>query len=251
MTQPLLIFALSVGVGGLSSLLGIGGGILLVPIFTLILKLPVHQAIALSLCCVMATSVTSATKYLSSGLIDLKAVLLLETTTIVGSYFAGKLAGLVPEDIISIVFSALMITSAVVMLLGRHEARPKDGAVGNGYPLALGVSVFAGGLVGLLGIGGGIVKVPILQMTLGKSVKEAVAASSMMIGISAAVAVIPYMSRGDVPLDWVPFATLGTVLGAFAGSSLFHKIESLYIKLLFAAVLLYTAISMIIEGLRR
>ncbi len=251
MTQPLLIFALAVGVGGLSSLLGIGGGILLVPIFTLILKLPIHQAIALSLCCVMATSVTAATKYLSKNLIDLKAVLLLETTTIVGSYLAGKMAELVPEGIISIIFSVLMIASAVVMLLGRHEAKPKDDAVGTGYPLALGVSVLAGGLVGLLGIGGGIVKVPIMQLTLGKSVKEAVAASSMMIGISAAVAVIPYMSRGDVPLDWVPFATLGTALGAFAGSNLFHKIESLYIKLLFTAVLLYTAISMIIEGLRR
>ncbi len=250
MIQLVLAFLLAVGVGALSSILGIGGGVLLVPIFTLVLKLPIHQAVALSLCCVMATSVTSSSKYLASGLIDLKAVLILETTTIVGSYAAGKLAGAVSEDVISIVFSAVLIATALVMLLQRQNAtngpKPHTGR----YPLALSASVFAGGLVGLLGVGGGIVKVPLLQIVLGKPLKEAVAASAMMVGISAAVAIIPYLSRGDVPVTWVPFATLGTILGAYLGSSFFHKIESAYIKFVFAAVLLYTAGSMIYEGLK-
>ncbi len=250
MTQPILAFLLAVGVGALSSILGIGGGILLVPIFTLVLNLPIHQAIALSLCCVMATSVTSSSKYLASGLIDLKAVLLLETTTIVGSYAAGKLAGSVPENIISIVFSAVLIATAVVMLLQKENATNGDSPHPGRYPLAMSASVFAGGLVGLLGVGGGIVKVPLLQIVLGKSVKEAVAASAMMVGISAAVAIIPYLSRGDVPVVWVPFATLGTILGAYLGSSFFHKVESAYIKFVFAAILLYTAGSMIYEGLK-
>jgi uncharacterized membrane protein YfcA len=247
MSQPLLIFLLCAGVGGFSAVLGIGGGVLLVPIFTLLLKLPIHQAVAMSLCCVMATSVTSATKYLSSGLVDLKAVLYLETTTIVGSYVAGRLAGSVSDHAIAIIFAIVLLISAVTMLLGRTEARTSAN-LKHAYPVAMGTSVFAGGLVGLLGIGGGIVKVPILQIILGKSIKEAVASSSMMIGISAAIAVIPYLNRGEVPTEWVPFATLGTVAGAFLGAKLLHKIESLYIKILFAAVLLYTAITMIVKA---
>ncbi len=250
MTQPILAFLLAVGVGGLSSILGIGGGILLVPIFTLILNLPIHQAIALSLCCVMATSVTTSSKYLASGLIDLKAVLLLETTTIVGSYLAGRLAGLVSADTISVIFSGILVATAVIMLVQNDEKSARTRQRPGRFPLAMGAAVFAGGLVGLLGIGGGIVKVPLLQIVLGKPVKEAIAASAMMIGISAAVAIIPYLSRGDVPFTWVPFATLGTILGAYIGSSFFHKIESAYIKFVFAAVLLYTAGSMIYEGLK-
>ncbi len=246
-THSLLILLLSIGVGGLSAVLGIGGGVLLVPIFTLLLKMPIHQAVALSLCCVMATSVTSASKYLNAGLVDLKAVLYLETTTIIGSYFAGRFAGNVSEHAIAIIFAILLVFSAVAMLAGRTETS-SSGGLKHAFPVALGASVFAGGLVGLLGIGGGIVKVPILQLILGKSVKEAVASSAMMIGISAAVAVIPYMNRGDVPTEWVPFAALGTVLGAFLGAKLFHRIESLYIKWLFAAVLLYTAITMIMKA---
>lgn len=243
------MFLLGAGVGVLSSILGLGGGVLLVPIFTLLLKLPIHQAIALSLCCVMATSVTSATKYLASGLVDLKAVFYLELTTIVGSYLAGHFAGSVSEQVIGVIFAAILVISAIVMLLGRSDGK-NAGGIKLGYPVAMGASFFAGGLVGLLGIGGGIVKVPVLQVILGKPVKEAIAASSMMIGISGAVAVIPYMNRGEVPVEWVPFAALGTVTGAYLGSRIFHKIESLYIKILFAAVLIYTAVTMILKAIR-
>ncbi len=248
--QSILVFVMTLGVGALSAVLGLGGGILLVPIFTLLLKMPIHQAVALSLCCVMATSVTSSAKYLAGDLVDLKAVLYLETTTIIGSYFAGRFAGSVSEQGISIIFAALLILSAVTMLVQRaSDNGPKVNSRAT-YPVAMGASVFAGGLVGLLGVGGGIVKVPILQLLIGKSVKQALATSTMMVGISAAVAIIPYMNRGDVPVEWIPFATLGTVAGAFLGSRAFHKIDSLYLKLLFAAVLIYTAISMVLKAVR-
>jgi len=90
----------------------------------------------------------------------------------------------------------------------------------------------------------GIVLVPVLQFSLRKTIKEAVATSTFMLGTSAAVALIPYVNRGNVPFAFVPFAALGTVTGAYIGSRLFHKIESLYIKILFAAAMLYTAYSM-------
>lgn len=250
MNDNLLIFALCAAVGALSSVLGVGGGVLLVPIFLQLLKMPIHNAVALSLCCVIATSVTSATKYLNSGLVDLKAVFYLETTTIIGSYAAGSLAGMVSEHVIAIIFATLLIIVAATMLVKKDESRAQADAFRHAYPLAMGASVFAGGLVGLLGVGGGAVKVPILQVILGKSVKHAVATSTMMLGISAAVGIIPYLSRGEVPATSVSFAALGTIAGAYLGSSVFHKIESVYIKFLFAAVLLYTAVTMILKVAR-
>jgi uncharacterized protein len=249
-TESLLIFGLCAGVGALSSVLGVGGGVLLVPIFTQLLQMPIHNAVALSLCCVIATSVTSATKYLNAGLVDLKAVFYLETTTIVGSYAAGSLAGMVSEHVIAIIFATLLVTVAATTLLKNSESSTQATAFRHAYPLAMGASIFAGGLVGLLGVGGGAVKVPILQVFLGKSIKHAVATSTMMLGISAAVGVIPYLSRGEVPATSVSFAALGTIAGAFLGSSFFHKIESMYIKYLFAAILLYTAVSMILKVVR-
>lgn len=245
--QQLLIFLLTAVVGFLSSLLGVGGGVLLVPIFTLILKLPIHEAIALSLSCVMATSITSSSKYLASGLIDLKAVLYLETVTVVASYLAGKAAGLISDQAIALAFSTMLIVSAVLMILSKTEAKSIGHFSFRGYPPALGASVLAGGLVGFLGVGGGIIKVPIVQLLLGKPVKEAVACSGMMIGISAAIGIIPYMSRGELPLNWIAFAALGTILGSYLGSKIFHKIESSVIKFMFAVLLIYTAVTMAIK----
>lgn len=242
--------AATVGIGFLSSWLGIGGGILLVPVFTLLLKLPIHQAVALSLCCVMATSITSTARYLPTGLIDLRLVLTLELPTIIGSYLSGRVAGMFSEDLIAGIFAALLITSAILMIANRSHSgvRPVDEA--KRLPPALGASFFAGGLVGLLGVGGGIVKVPIIQLIMGRPVKQATAMSSMMIGISACVGVIPYLTRSEVPLEQVPLATLGTVAGAWLGARIFHKVESIYVKILFAAVLLYTAVTMILRVVR-
>lgn len=248
--ESLWLIPLTVGVGFLSSWLGIGGGLLLVPIFTLLLKLPIHQAVALSLCCVMATSITSTARYLTSGLIDLRLVLILEIPTIIGSYLSGRVAGLFSEDLIASIFAALLVVATILMFTSRNRDDGRDVAESKRLPPAMGASFLAGGLVGLLGVGGGIVKVPIIQLILGRSVKQAVAMSAMMIGISAAVGVIPYATRNDVPFELVPLATLGTVLGAWLGARIFHKIESIIIKMLFAAVLLYTAVTMILRVMR-
>jgi uncharacterized protein len=244
-----LMFALCAAVGVLSSLIGVGGGILLVPIFTLLFKIPLLQALALSLCCVMATSITSSAKYLSSGLVDIRAALSLEITTLVFSYIGGKAVSWIPTRVLAFAFAVILAISAVALIKPRKEIVGGSAPSKHGYLLAMLASSIARSMVGLLGIGGGIVLVPVLQFSLRKTIKEAVATSTFMLGTSAAVALIPYLNRGNVPFAFVPFAALGTVTGAYIGSRLFHKIESLYIKILFAAAMLYTAYSMVMKGL--
>jgi len=246
-TSPWLIFLLCSGVGALAAVLGLGGGVLLVPIFTLLLDLPIHQAVALSLCCVMATSVTATSRYLPDGLVDLRAVLILEITTIIGSYGAAVVAGMIPDRVIAILFACVMILAAAMMLVRQPGNSNDKHSERHRYPLALSGSLLAGGLVGLLGIGGGVIKVPILRLLLGKPMRQAVAASAMMVGISAAFALLPYLHRGEIPTHFLAYAALGTVAGAFVSSRLFHKIESIYLKIVFSLVLVYTAINLIIK----
>jgi hypothetical protein len=247
----LLLFLLTAAVGVLSSLIGVGGGILLVPIFLLLFKMPLLQALALSLCCVMATSVTSSTRYLSSGLVDIRVALNLEITTLIFSYFGGVAVGWISPQILAFAFAAVLVVSAIALVKPSKQEDASSRPSKHGYALAVLASTLARSMVGLLGIGGGIVLVPVLRFSLRKTIKEAVATSTLMLGTSAAVALIPYVSRGNVPFTLVPFAALGTVTGAYFGSQLFHKIESVYIKLLFAAVMLYTALSMIMKGLKQ
>jgi uncharacterized membrane protein YfcA len=197
----------------------------------------------------MATSVTSSAKYLSTGLVDVKAALNLEITTLIFSYFGGKVVGWISAKVLAFAFAVILVASAIALVRPRKE-RPSDAkAPRHAYPLAILASTVARSMVGLLGIGGGIVLVPVLQLTMRKTIKEAVATSTFMLGTSAAVALIPYVHRGNVPFALVPFAALGTITGAFIGSRLFHKIESMYIKILFALVMLYTAFSMVMKGL--
>jgi hypothetical protein len=106
-------------------------------------------------------------------------------------------------------------------------------------------------MVGVLGIGGGIILVPLLRLTAEKSMKEAVATSTFMLGTSASVALIPFIHRGDIPYELAPFTVLGTILGSYFGSRLFHRIESKYINIIFGALMLYTAYSMVMKGLGR
>ena len=133
------------------------------------------------------------------------------------------------------------------MLFNKKGDTPEERAPRHAYPLAMGGSFFAGGLVGLLGIGGGVVKVPILRLLLGKSMKQAVAASAMMVGVSASFAILPYLHRHEIPMEILAYAALGTVTGAFISSRLFHKIESVYIKVIFSLVMIYTAVSLILK----
>jgi hypothetical protein len=245
------MFALCAAVGVLSSLIGVGGGILLVPIFTLLFKIPLLEALALSLCCVMATSITSSAKYLNSGLVDIRAALNLEITTLIFSYIGGRVVSEIPGRILAWGFAAILVISAVALVKPRKEIAADAPRSKHAYPLAILASTVARSMVGLLGIGGGIVLVPVLQFTMRKTIKEAVATSTFMLGTSAAVALIPYVHRSNVPFGYVPFAALGTVTGALVGSQLFHRIESVYIKVTFAIVMLYTAYSMFMKGLNQ
>lgn len=276
MTELLLLLGCGVGAGALGALLGVGGGIIIVPIAVLVLDLPIHHAIATSLLSVIATSSAAASKNIRLGLANVRLGITLEVATVIGALGGSALAGLLSTATLEMIFGIAMAAMALPMGFGRDsetEETPDgvddergdfmpslDGAYHDRarstdvfytvrrLPLAMGISSIAGVLSGLLGVGGGIIKVPVMSMLCGVPMKAAAATSNFMIGVTALASAIIFYGRGDVE----PLATAAIVIGVFGGSKLgtagLGRAQTHVLRRIFAAVMIIVAIRMILEA---
>lgn len=112
------------------------------------------------------------------------------------------------------------------------------------FPLGIAGSIFAGVISALLGIGGGIVKVPVMHLIMGVPLRVATATSNLMIGITASTSAIIYLLRGGLDPYAAGPTAIGVFLGATLGSRTAHRIDLRLLRLLFTVVLLYTAYEM-------
>jgi uncharacterized membrane protein YfcA len=275
----LIVFLLiggGVAAGLFGSLLGLGGGILIVPLLTLGFGLPLITAVGVSLVCVIVTSGAAAGVYLERRVANLRLGMTLELFTAIGALTGGLVAFLVPERFLELLFAALL--GYVGLTIGRRrDPAPEpefvtsaaSGRAGDaadalasvearlsapGYRvrrLGFGVigSLFAGVVSALLGIGGGLVKVPVMHVVMGVPLRVATATSNLMIGITASAGAIVYLLRGGIdPYVAAPTA-IGVFLGATLGSRTAHRIDLRVLRGLFVVILLYTALQMLLRGL--
>jgi uncharacterized membrane protein YfcA len=273
MTDGLLLLAGGVAAGVFGSLLGLGGGILIVPFLTLVFGFPLLEAVGVSLVCVIMTSGAAAGVYLERRVANLRLGMTLELFTAIGALFGGLIAFLLPERLLEFVFALLLAYTALTMARRRDaskapaedaatsqttEAEPSRGFLdtlsGPGYRvhrLGFGVigSVVAGIASALLGIGGGLVKVPVMHVIMGVPLRVATATSNLMIGITASASAIIYLIRGSID----PYAAAPTAIGVFIGASIgsrtAHRIQLRVLRGLFVAILLYTAWQMLQRAL--
>lgn len=269
----LLLIGGGVAAGLFGSLLGLGGGILIVPLLTLGFGLPLITAVGVSLVCVIVTSGAAAGVYLERRVANLRLGMTLELFTAIGALTGGLIAFLVPERFLELLFTALLAYVALTMARRRDPAPEPDSEVGaaNGVSddvddslaarlsgpgyrvrrLGFGVvgSLFAGVVSALLGIGGGLVKVPVMHVVMGVPLRVATATSNLMIGITASASAIVYLLRGGIdPFVAAPTA-IGVFLGASLGSRTAHRIDLRVLRGLFVVILLYTAVQMLLRGL--
>lgn len=232
--------------GLLGSVLGLGGGILIVPILTLLLGLPMHMAVAASLVAVVATSVSSSAGYLKRDLPLVRLGLTLELATLVGAIAASSVAGLISARVLESFFAALLLYTAWNMWRGR-KVRPVEGdpEFVPATPLALLGSVGAGAISGALGVGGGVVKVPILNILLGTPIHRATSTSTFMMGLTAASGCVAYYVRGELLLEAAAPLVLGVLLGGRFGPRLAVRIEGGGLRRFFVFVLIFVALRMI------
>jgi uncharacterized membrane protein YfcA len=257
-----LLLALSgLVAGAFGALLGLGGGILIVPILTLGFDIPLTAAVGTSLICVIATSTGGAAVNVRAGRADVRLGIMLGAGTVVGALTGGVVAGLLPERILAALFALLLVYTAFTMGRGALRARSApapeptmeattpDGPSEPAYrfrrlPAAVGGSFIAGNVSGLLGVGGGIVTVPLIHLLMGAPMRIAVATSNFMIGITAAAGAYAYLFRGDVDAAVAAPVVLGVAAGAAIGAGVSGSIRPGWLVALFVVVVLYVAVQM-------
>ena len=269
-----VLFGISVVAGALGSLLGLGGGIIVVPALTLLFHVDIRLAIGASIVSVIATSSGAAAAYVRDHMTNLRVGMFLELGTTTGAITGAYLAGVVDPRVLYVVFGVALAYSAVAMFQRRHA----EGAAGPPDRLAdrlrlhdsyhdeatgvlvryrvarvkLGlVLMYVAGMVSaLLGIGSGALKVPAMDLAMGLPMKVSTATSNFMIGVTAAASAGVYFVRGDInPFIAAPVAA-GVLLGATAGSRILPRAQSGAIRWLFVAVLVFIAIEMLARGIR-
>jgi uncharacterized membrane protein YfcA len=266
-----LHFLLAIGSGAVAGLLGglfgIGGGIFLVPVLSLGFGLPMHQAIAASIVAVIATSSATASVYVEKGMSNIRLGMSLEVMTTIGAVLGGLAANALAGETLRRIFGIFLLCMAVLMwwrsrTKGEGSIRydPTAAISGSYYDEAakrtveysvrkLGagmlVSFFAGNMSGLLGVGGGIIKVPVMNMVCGVPIKASTATSNLMIGVTAVASASIFFLHGNVHPYYTSAAVLGVLGGSRLGTIIGTKIRGATLMALFVAVLFITALRML------
>lgn len=253
MAEWLLILAGGAAAGVFGSLLGLGGGILIVPLLTLGFGLELREAVGVSLVSVIMTSSAAAGVYLERRIADLRLGMRLELFTAIGAMVGGSIAFLIDERWLSFLFAGLLAYVAVSMLRARASATPVGGSEDRSYevrnvPLGVLGATGAGVVAALLGIGGGLVKVPLMHLAMGIPLRVATATSNLMVGITAAAGAVIYLARGEIDPYVAGPTAIGVFLGASLGSRVAHRIDLRILRWLFVVVLLYTALQMFLRA---
>ncbi len=275
MSVPPLVAAITIAMGALSgvlgAMLGIGGGVFLVPFLVLIVGLPFKSAAAVSLAAVIATSSTVTAAKAGRHLMNLRLGMLLEVATAAGGLAGGLTAIILSPATLQLLFAATAVAVAWVVVrrqpaeemvcpigsLGPLGGAYVDEATGRPVryrvqrlPVGLVASFLAGNLSTLLGVGGGIIKVPVLVTWCGVPMRVAAATSAFMIGVTATSGAVIYYGHGHLVPALAAAAIVGTQVGSTAGMRLASRAQAGGLRRLLAGVLVVVAVLMVLRALR-
>jgi uncharacterized protein len=266
------LFVTSVVAGFLGALTGLGGGVVIVPVLTLLFKVDIRYAIGASLVSVIATSSGAAVAYVREGLSNIRIGMFLEIATTLGALLGAYLTAKISSHWISIVFGGVLLYSAVASFLNRSDhpfastqkvnplaehlelCGTYPGSAGSTpytaqrVPLGFGIMFGAGTLSGLLGIGSGAVKVLAMDQAMKLPFKVSTTTSNFMIGVTAAASAGIYLSRGYIEPTIAMPVMLGVLGGSLIGTHILVKAPVSTLKSLFALVILVLGCEMIYSG---
>jgi uncharacterized membrane protein YfcA len=269
----LWLFAVSMAASALGGMLGMAGGIFIVPILTVFGHIEIHTAIGASIVSVIACSCGGAAPFLKSRLTNVRLAIVLETATTMGALTGVLLAGIMPVSYLYFTFAAILLISAHQMLARRRdpvlaaalseESHSSDAlGLNSSYPdrelgrevsyrvhrVPLGMALMYGaGLISaLLGIGSGVLKIPAMDTAMRLPIKVSSATSNFMIGVTAAASAGVYFMRGSIVTEVAGPVAFGSVLGAIVGSRMLMPVSSDKLRLLFFVVLVVLGVQMLL-----
>ncbi len=266
----ILLFLGSIVAGAIGSLVGLGGGLVVIPILTIFLGVDIHYAIGASIISVIATSSGAAATYVKDKMTNLRIGMFLELATTAGAVVGAAVAAYLNSTILEIIFASILLVSLIPLVrkIG-EEIPPRQELKGIAKTLSLTgeyterdgrtikynatntktglTGMFAAGLLsGLLGIGSGTFKVISMDVAMKIPMKVSSTTSNFMIGVTAAASAGIYYLRGDIdPFIAAPVA-LGIVIGSLFGTRLLLRAKNAAVRKIFAVVLAISAIEMIL-----
>src|SRR5947209_9343969 len=269
----LVILLVSIIAGFVGALFGLGGGVLIIPFLTLVEGVPVPLAVGASIRSVVATASASAATYVQDHLTNLRLGMFLEIGTVAGAITGAFVAVFLPASVLFVLFGLVLLYATIVMIRARGIDFPADVrpdrtsrilALGSQYedhslnrvvsyevtrtPLTVFIGYFAGIVSGLLGVGGGVINVPTMNLVSKVPVKVASATSNFIIGVTAAASASVYLLRGDVhPLLAAPLI-IGVAGGALLGTKVLKVTPPTRVKVAFGILLAAISLLMILKG---
>jgi uncharacterized membrane protein YfcA len=245
LSEPLLLALVAACAGGLGATLGIGGGIILVPFLTLVLRLPSREAVALSLVGVVATSVAAAANHMRKGLANVRLALVLAPGAALGALLGVQVMGWMPDAAFKVAFAGVLYLLAFVTLWrGGAAPHPQNHTVAR-VPQGLALVSVSGLLAALAGVGGGVFHVLTMERVMGVPLRVATATSTLIMGLTAAGALLPMARQGWVLWDRVGPLVAGAFLGASFGARWMPRWPPKALRVLFVLVVLIMATRML------
>lgn len=268
----LLLLLISISAGFLGALLGLGGGIIIVPVLTLGFGIDIRYAIAASLISIIATSSGAAASFLKDHLTNVRLAVLLELGTVGGAITGFLISSNIKSSSLYILFGGFLLFSAVMMFRKKGDARStidhpwsQKLKLASSYPNEKGELVFykvaqvplglismylAGIFSALLGIGSGIFKVMAMDGAMKLPMKVSSATSNFMIGVTASASAGAYLLRGDIRAEIASPVALGIIVGSWIGARAMTRMRPELIRKIFVIVLVIVSVQMIMRGFK-
>lgn len=245
-----LIAGIITGSAMLGSMIGVGGGFIIVPLLTLLVGLHVKEAVALSLLSIVANSLSATIVYTRENLVNFKLGLLLETSTMLGAIAGANLLLIINESILAIIFGLVLIYASYRMIIGASLKEPKMLILTIRKKVyGISSSFFAGVASGMLGIGGGLLKMPILVLLLSTPTRIAIGTSIFMISITSVTGTYIHFTNNLINFYYGAVAVISAYIGAQIGSRMSLRIKTIMLKRIFGFILLLFSVIMILKGL--
>ncbi len=266
------LILISVFAGFLGSILGLGGGIIVVPALTLLFNIDIRYAIAASLVSIIATSSGAAASFLKDNLTNLRLAVLLELGTVAGAMCGFLIASYIDSSFLFLLFGGFLFFSAIMMFRKKGDGHTNidhpwssqlrlSGEYHNekgelisykvaNVPLGLFSMYFAGILSALLGIGSGIFKVMAMDGAMKLPMKVSSATSNFMIGVTASASAGAFFLRGDIRPEIACPVAIGIIGGSWIGARIMPILPANTIRKIFVVVLVIVSIQMIMRGVK-
>jgi uncharacterized membrane protein YfcA len=275
MHELLLLVLTGLGAGILGAIMGIGGGMIITPVLTIVMGLPIQYAIAASVIAVIATSSGATIAYLRDEMLNLRVAMFLEIATTVGAVVGAIVSGLVNTKFLYWLFGALLLFSSYNMvrkLIGKKDAAPAetndkiatklrlngsyydkaalkevDYSVTNvpgGFAMMFGAGIASG----LLGIGSGAFKVIAMDTIMHMPLKPSSATSNLMMGVTAAASATVYFFNGSLQPQIAGPLAIGILIGALIGSRIMQVLPTRVLRMIFIPIVAYMGLQMFLKG---